>query len=341
MKKTHFDKVFITNLPAFYKIRLFNEIAKAKKILVIYLGYADDGRNKDFYNEIPCFESYNIKASTKSEIINKFFEVFRSLSYDELILGGWDHIIMWFAAFVSSRKKNSLICESSIYESKTKGIKGLIKKLFTTRINRCYVPGQAQKRIFDELKFKGEIVQTKGVGIFNYISQPLFVPRKTVNKFIFVGRLIEVKNLKLLISTFNKLPNEELYIVGFGEQEKELKELANDNCHFLGAVSNKDLYRIYQSMDVFILPSISEAWGLVVEEALNNGLPVIVSDKVGCADDLVNNSNGLVFKYDSESSLIQAIEKMKDIDYYNQLRKNISKLDFGKIEREQVRCYLK
>ena len=112
------------------------------------------------------------------------------------------------------------------------------------------------------------------------------------------------------------------------------------NIHFLGAVNNVELPKVYQSHDVFILPSKKEPWGLVVEEALNNGMPVIVSDMVGCYETIVNEDNGLVFKFDDKDSLMQAINRMSDVDYYNRLRKNISKYDFAKIEKEQVSCYL-
>lgn len=93
----------------------------------------------------------------------------------------------------------------------------------------------------------------------------------------------------------NTLPSLRLTIVGFGEQEDELRALAGANVTFAGAVNNKRLPEIYQAHDVFILPSKSEPWGLVVEEALNNGMPVIVSDRVGCHKALINAQNGLVF----------------------------------------------
>ena len=61
---------------------------------------------------------------------------------------------------------------------------------------------------------------------------------------------------------------------------------------------------------------------------------------MGCAEELVNESNGLIFKSNDADSLKEAIIKIADIDYYNQLRLNISKLDFEKIEKEQIECYL-
>lgn len=77
-----------------------------------------------------------------------------------------------------------------------------------------------------------------------------------------------------------------------------------------------------------------------MEEALNNGLPVIVSDNVGCKDDLVAEKTGLVFQSGSKVSLSQAVKKITDIQFYNSLRKNISNLDFKKRMKNQVDVFL-
>ena len=136
------------------------------------------------------------------------------------------------------------------------------------------------------------------------------------------------------------MPNLHLDIIGFGPLEEELKSIANKNITFLGAVNNKDLAKYYQNADVFILPSKSEVWGLVVEEALNNGTPVIVSDKVGCHYDLVTASTGLVFKSENLESLQEQISKICSINFYNNLRKGISQLDFIERAQNQVKAFV-
>lgn len=332
-------KVFITNLPSFYKINLYNGIAEREQIFVLYTGTKGDDRNPDFFQGKMAFRHLFLQGTTWRKIA-KILRVLKCTDYSELIIGGWDTPMMWAAAYFSPKGKNSVVVESSYHESCSTGIKALIKKMFLNRISKAYVPGISNEVLLQKLNFKGHIVMTKGVGVFNYVSQPPFIPRTEVKKFLFVGRLVEVKNLKLLIRVFNGLPQFTLSIIGFGEQENELKAMAKENVKFLGAVDNKCLPDIYQSHDVFILPSKSEPWGLVVEEALNNGIPVLVSDRVGCAEEIVNESNGLVFHYNEMDSLRNAVLQMTDIAFYNQLRKNISRLDFAKIESEQIDCYL-
>lgn len=337
MKSKHV-KIIITNLPAFYKIRLFNEVNKKIPILVLFTGHAADGRNADFYKGNIEFDYINLdKGFIKNSCL--LIKLLRK-NIREVILSGWDNIYMWLPLLFSPKRKNSVLVESSIHESQVKGIKGIIKKLFVNRCSKAYVPGKSNAYLVKSLGFDGTLIKTRGCGIFNYIAQPQYEAREKVQRFIFVGRLAEVKNLKFLISVFNELPEFTLDIVGFGPLEKELMAMAANNIVFHGAVDNEALPSRYGEADVFILASRSETWGIVVEEALNNGLPVIVSDKVGCAEELVNESNGLIFKSNDADSLKEAINKISDIDYYNKLRLNISKLDFEKIEKEQIECYL-
>jgi glycosyltransferase involved in cell wall biosynthesis len=335
-----FHKIIITNLPSFYKINLYNRISFKQNILVIFTGNKANVRNEDFFLGTILF---NYKNLSSGNIFRKGLETIshiRKNKYNEIIIGGWDSIYMWLAAFYPTSSKKSVVVESSILESKTTGFKGLIKKLFISRISVAYVSGESQKKLVKQLNFKGKIIVTKGVGIFNIKPQPQFYKVTEVKNLIYVGRLSHEKNLQFLIETLNKLPYLNLNIIGFGPQESFLKSIAGPNIFFHGAVPNAELYKIYQRNDIFILPSISEPWGMVVEEAFNNGLPVIVSDRVGCAAEIINETNGLIFNSTCREELDKAILKMLDIDFYNSLRQNISKMNFEKIAEEQVNCYL-
>jgi glycosyltransferase involved in cell wall biosynthesis len=333
-----YDKVFITSQASFYKISLWNEVAKHRRIFVLFTEISAPSRNADFYNgNIQFDHSIIIGSRTKQSLsIVKWFIHNKA---DEIIFGGWDRLPSLIMAFLSKKVHNSTILESSIFESKVTGLKSLIKKAFMRRMSKVYAPGLSNAKLSVALGKKDNIILTGGCGILNYINQPNFTPKACVQNFIFVGRLIPIKNLELLINVFNSLPQLKLTIVGFGELEMHLKSLANENIVFTGAIANKDLSEVYQQQDVFILPSKSETWGLVVEEALNNGLPVIVSDRVGCGADLATPPYGLVFKYDSAESLRSSILKMTDTEYYNNLRLNISKLDFKKRAQSQVNAF--
>jgi len=145
--------------------------------------------------------------------------------------------------------------------------------------------------------------------------------------FLFVGRLAEVKNVELLIRAFADLKKEEsevaLCLVGDGNLKKELeglsKELALSDVCFAGYVGFPENVEFYKMADAFVLPSLHESWGLVVNEAMIMGLPVIVSTKVGCGKDLVKeNENGFVFIDGDKDGLKECMKKM--------LQSNIEKM---------------
>lgn len=337
-KKQH-DIIFVTNQPSFYKVRQWNEIAKRKKVLLVFLEWMEKDRNKDFVSEKPEFD-YEVLPDGLVAGLRYLLSLLCKTRYCRLIIGGWDDLRLRVLAFVSPKQKNALLCESSFYEYRSGFIKDMVKKLILSRISVVYPSGKAQGRIFTHLGFKGDYRYTGGCGLLNYIEQPAYQPRTEVKSFLYVGRLVEVKNLKMLIRVFNELPHLQLNIIGFGEQEDGLKAMAKENIRFLGAVENKRLSEYYQQADVYVLPSTFEPWGLVIEEALNNGTPVIVSDKVGCRDDLVTEDTGLVFDHESQQSLLDAIVKITDIDFYNRLRKHISKMDFKKRAQRQIDVFV-
>ena len=89
-------------------------------------------------------------------------------------------------------------------------------------------------------------------------------------------------------------------MVGSGEMDAELRALVSslrlDNVRFTGFVNQGELPRIYAASDVFVLPSDNEPWGLAVNEAMCAGLPIVLSDEVGCVADLVRDGeNGATF----------------------------------------------
>lgn len=333
-------KVFLTNIPAFYKNNLFNRIAEKEELMVLFTGLVTDGsiRNKDFFKGDMKYHYKWLKGNQLSMTL-QFLKYILTHNYDEVILMGWETLVPWPAIFFAPKRKRAAQVESSIYESHTNGWRAWIKRIFFSRLSKCYCSGKGQAELTRALHFHGKNIITKGVGVFNYISQPPYQERKEVKNFIFVGRLSEEKNLEFLIRQFNRHSELHLDIIGDGPQKEELEKIATQNVHILGAIDNKQLPQYYQNADVFVLASISESWGLVVEEALNNGLPVMVSDHVGCAPEIVNENNGVVFKL-SDDDFDKKLKYISDIKRYNDMRKKISEMDFEKIERRQVDCYL-
>lgn len=309
--------------------------------MVIFTGNEEGiSRNDNFSTGERHFEYISLTNSGRKGVL-EIRSILKNITFNELVIGGNNTLVYWYLALTVERNKLSSVCEGSIYESKMTGVKGLIKRFYHNRFRKCYACGELARRLYADNGFKGQIVVTKGVGIFNYHAQP---PYKSCtshcNKLLYVGRLSPEKNLGRLIEVVNANPQWRLTIVGFGPLESDLKSMAKDNIIFLGAVDNDKLAPIYQSHDAFVLPSLSETWGLVVEEALNNGLPIAISERAGCSDDWVReNKFGLSFDPFNIESINNTLLRILSPEVNNEFRKNIAKLNFEEIEQRQVDCY--
>ena len=342
--KPVYDYLFVTHLPAFYKVNLYNAIAKSCRVFVIFIAPSSDIRVKDFTQGCYGFDYciLNQDSFEKRKRLSSVYRLFiqiKSLRYRKIVVGGWDLIEFWFLVFTTFKKKNALALESSAYESVTKGFKGLIKKIFLKRISTVFSSGEPHRELLEKLKYKGEIKKTLGVGIFNYLPKNIKRNKRFEGNFLFVGRLAPEKNLEILLQAFSKLPEFSLTIIGEGELQASLQKNAPSNVSFEGYIPNQELPMWYQGHDVFILPSIKEPWGLVVEEALYYGLPVIVSNQVGCARDIVEGLEvGVLFEPLSPHSLQTAILWMSQ--HYDELICKIETISFPRRDAMQIQQYL-
>lgn len=141
---------------------------------------------------------------------------------------------------------------------------------------------------------------------------------------LFSGKLIDKKQPELLLESFRRLRREipcHLLFAGDGplrtKLEAKVREEHIPSVHWAGFLNQTELPLAYTAADIFVLPSAyQETWGLVVNEAMNFGLPIIVSDHVGCGSDLVREGeNGHIFKSGDPAALEAALRKvMKSSD---------------------------
>ncbi len=136
------------------------------------------------------------------------------------------------------------------------------------------------------------------------------------NILLFVGRLVAVKNLNFLLKVFSEYvkinDNSILILTGEGDKKEELVKLTEQlnlqkHVNFAGRFENEELYAWYQIADYFILPSISEVFGAVVNEALIAGVPVLCSGVAGAAC-MINDRNGLIFNPYNKEELLSAFK---------------------------------
>ncbi len=217
--------------------------------------------------------------------------------------------------------------ESHADTERAKGIKRWIKTLIVKRFHAAFVGGKPHSRHFESLGMKpGSIFPGYDAIDVNYFADQADEVRSNAAKerarlslpdryFLSLSRMVEKKNLPGLVEAYSHLntqsmdPVPHLVFVGSGPFEKEVREAVSkhglsqydhpggeetsaiDNqrkgVHFFGFRQIDVNPTFFTLADAFIMPSLWEEWGLVVNEALACSTPVIVSANAGCAEDLV------------------------------------------------------
>lgn len=191
------------------------------------------------------------------------------------------------------------------------------------------------KRI-DQLSVVSNALKKKAIGIgYNNevhvfpmgIDTKLFAPDKkddsvkvkykiTGNFLLFVGGIIERKGIKYLIqampAVIKQFPDAKLLVIGEGNLTNEMSELAkrlniSDNIIFTGPIPHDDLPPYFATADLFILPSLSEGFGLVIIEAMSCGTIPLTSDLLPIHDIIVENKTGFFVKKQEINDLADKI----------------------------------
>jgi glycosyltransferase involved in cell wall biosynthesis len=185
------------------------------------------------------------------------------------------------------------------------GFRALHRKHFDAMI----VPGRQGERLMRYFGMAADTIHTGLYGadpaLFNG-GPPLAERRKTL---LYIGQFIERKNVLGLVEAFLKFsstdPEWRLHLVGGGEQSGQIPQHARIIVEDF--VQPEQLAERYRSARFFILPSLVEAWGLVVHEATLCGCGLVLSDAIGSGDDLATKTNAVRFTAGSEDDLVQAL----------------------------------
>jgi glycosyltransferase involved in cell wall biosynthesis len=167
--------------------------------------------------------------------------------------------------------------------------------------------------------------------------------------FLFAGKFERKKQPVELMLAVQALTNPEpvLVMVGSGELEAEVKAIAGaspERFRLLPFQNQSRMSVVYRLGDIFVLPSaFGETWGLAANEALACGRPVLVSDRVGCAADVVDASCGWVFSWADRSALVRALTEIpRDRNKLLQMGRNATKrawsFDVARTEESLISC---
>jgi glycosyltransferase involved in cell wall biosynthesis len=240
-----------------------------------------------------------------------------------------------------------------------KGIKGALKYIFLrwvySHVDYAFYVGVNNRRYYEKYGLKDEQLSFAPHAIDNdrfkidhadevsELRSALKIKEEDI-LILFAGKFEPVKNIEFLLSAFVylKRPGVHLLLVGNGIDEAALKAQAAatemaDNIHFLDFKNQSYMPVLYQAVDLFCLPSLSESWGLSINEAMACGKAILASDKVGCAADLVKEGlNGCIFKTGDMNSLTEKLQLLTGdknllLKYGGQSKKIIKDWNFTNI----------
>jgi glycosyltransferase involved in cell wall biosynthesis len=250
-----------------------------------------------------------------------------------ILVPGWASLPALCAAIWgrTHRAKTLLMSESNFDDRARRFFAEALKRLWVSLMFDAGVVGG--KRAASYLQLLGVPAARIGVGydvvdngyFFSSAMQCRQEAAESGNKrgtpyFLFVGRLAPEKNIATLLDAFDMYRDSggawALVIVGAGPLDWDLRGKAQRHIEigtvvFAGHKMIHELPQYYADAGCFVLPSISEPWGLVVNEAMASGLPVIVSNACGCSDDLVEHEvNGFIVDPKNSTGLAAALTRM-------------------------------
>ncbi|MCX5701463.1 MAG: glycosyltransferase family 4 protein [Candidatus Omnitrophica bacterium] len=343
--------VLITNIIAPNIISVFNAISDHPEVdlKVIFLAENETNRKWNIYwDEIKfnysVLKSFCIFIQSWEMPIYFNFGFWKTLTKfkpDAICVSGY-HYLVTIEALLYARINEipiTLWSESHLLSGFIKNsLADLYKKNIISRFDSYITCGTAAKRqnIYYGAKPEKIVMGSNSVDLEwfmkkhkeiqdNEISQ---MKRKYPSKnILYVGAFIKRKGVISLIAAFEKLDmaNVGLILVGEGKEKdkylKYIKEYNIKNVFFEGFVQKEDIVKYYKLADVFVLPSFNETWGLVVNEAMACGLPVLSSKYAGVTEDLVKEGvNGYSF---SPNKIDELVEKLKFILSNNELREKM------------------
>lgn len=338
--------VIITEIISPYRIPLFNALMREPEIdpYVIFLSETDPGlRQWHVYKDEIKFPyevlpSWRRRIGKYNALLNwRLGRALRQASPDLIVCGGYSYLASWQALhWARSRKIPFLLWSESAAQDFRRGYAAVefLKRTFLERCGAFVVPGTSAGEYLQSRGIKSELIFTAPNAVDNdffreqaaaarlreeALRKELGLP---LQYFLFVGRLIPSKGVFDLLSAYAKLDpdmrnNFGLVFAGAGEVREELEKRARDVApgvvKFAGFTHREQLAAIYALADALVLPSYSEAWGLVVNEAMACSLPVIVSQAAGCTVDLVRDQwNGFAIPPGEIESLCRALRRIGD-----------------------------
>ncbi len=288
----------LTEIPAPFRIPLFNALAERAELRVLFLARTDPRRphyehHRDEWRFDHVFlRGREMHAGGRWTMLNRgVLRELRAFRPDAVAVGGWNQPAFWQAlAYCKAARVPLLVwIESTERDARSEARPlELAKRTLIRGAAGAFVPGRASAEYARALGVPEDRIVVAPNAVDNAFFRTF--PRRDERSctFLYVGRLDPEKGIDILLDAFADVPGE-LVLAGAGTEGKSLEARASERIRFLGPVPRERLPRLYASADVFVLPSRSEQWGMVLNEAAAAGLPLVATDAAGAAYELVDD----------------------------------------------------
>ncbi len=348
------------NIPSFYQNDLFNELCKKyNKFEVIYAHEEDLTRKNQGWN-FDLVENYEAKTIGKDLNISQLIQyVYQNRESTHIVNGIWAEKCFFFVILLLNLfSVDFFIYSEAPAPTKRRSIfKKIILSSIIKPISKCLIyraKGFFAVSVFAEEYFKCLGIKPEKIyrfGYFRNVEKLNFIKTEsTINQLIFVGQLIERKGIFTLlesIKNISEIPsNFHLNIIGTGILETQIKQCIQTHHleNFItlqGVINSENMAQYIQEADLLILPSVFDGWGMVVNEALQSHIPVLISDQCGAKELIQHEQNGLIFEAQNVESLSEKL--LKFLQFSSEMKAEMkSKVieTSKKIEIPQVADYL-
>ena len=359
--------LWITNMPTIYRVYFFNELGRYCDLTVIFERYSATGIDNKWADDLA--ENFKFKFLKTRPIGREgSFSIdilrIRLSEYDKIIISSYssptEMLLLLKLKFL--RKDYFLEVDGGIIKKENIIMKG-IKTFFISGANAYFSTSDNTSKYLCYYGAKKELIfKYNFTSLFqkDILNQPIDKEEKNLikaelgikNKYVIlsVGQFIYRKGFDILLNAYKELNNDILvYLIGGIETEEYksiIKKYNMQNIRFLPNIPKHELEKYYLIADLFVLPTREDIWGLVINEAMAKGLPIITTDNCVAGLELIENGkNGFIVSVNDQDDLL---EKTKYILDNKLIRENMKKESLNKIKNYSLEkmayqhfCYFK
>lgn len=323
------------NIPSPYRLPLFEELGKEVELEVCFLESKMEGRLWENHLDNYKFNySFSNGKKIGSMLINlDIVKKLRKGNYDVIIFVDDlpailnSYIISFFSKLYrkkiviwNGRFHSGIFTENAFKKKLSKFLLNIHTKLLYSFADSVITYGVKAKKYLNELGMNNKKIvsgtQTYPKSLIDFSTSK--VAKKDKRIITTISYLNTRKGIDILIKAFmnsSVYDNSILYIVGDGNERAKLESIANKskNIIFTGNLDGKEKYKLLNNSDIFVLPTLYDSWGLVINEAMEFNLPIITTNMAMASHELIKD-NGIMVTSGSEKEFINAIEQIYKMD---------------------------